>query len=231
MGSSDALGGSLPLPFSLLLVTDRRALAPGVGLAAAVDAILGGVPAGRVAIQLREKDLACRELLIEANALREITARRGALLLVNGRLDVALACGADGLQLGWDAPPLPAVRRAFPRLLLGASCHSVDDLASAARDGADFATFSPIFETTKTGVMLTEAGAVPLAPHGLSGLARAVAQSPVPVVALGGMHAGNVAGARAAGAAGVACIGAVLGAKDPPSAARRLLLAIDNRLN
>jgi thiamine-phosphate pyrophosphorylase len=168
-------------------------------------------------VQLREKDLPGRPLLALAERLRALTAPAGALLLVNDRVDVAIAAGADGVHLGGGAMPVAAARRLLPAgALVGVSTHSAGELSAAAVAGADFAFFGPVYETpSKTGP-----------PQDEQGLRVAVAGAALPVLAIGGVSAGRVAGLRAAGAAGVAVIRAILSSDDPRTATRQLLAAL-----
>ncbi len=194
------------------LITDRR-LAPD--LAARAAAALAGLPPGTAAVHLREKDLGGRDLLVLARALGEICHARGQRLLVNDRLDVALAAGADGVHLpAAGVPPADARRLLGPDALVGVSCHSADDVARALEGGASYATFSPVYDTP------SKRGFGP--PAGVAAL-REAARLGLPLVALGGITAERAPEVRAAGARGVAAIRAWLEGGDPAGAVRRLL--------
>jgi thiamine-phosphate pyrophosphorylase len=196
------------------LVTDRR-LAPD--LAAAARRALEGLPPGAAALQLREKDLGGAELLRLARALLTACRESGQLLLVNDRVDVALAAGADGVHLpSAGVPPAEARRLVGPGLLVGVSCHSAAEVARAREGGADYATFGPVFDTPSKRAFGP--------PPGLAGLAEA-ARLGLPLVGLGGVDPGNAAAVRAAGAAGVAAVRAWLASPDPSAAVRALLAA------
>src|SRR3989338_5534964 len=117
----------------LYLVTDRRQ----TGGRPLVEVVAECLAAGLRAVQLREKDLPAGEFMPLARSLRDVTRRVGARLFINGRLDAALAVGADGLQRGHDAPPIPVLRLRAPGLIIGASVHGVDEARAAERDGAD----------------------------------------------------------------------------------------------
>lgn len=200
----------------LTLVTDRTATA-GRPLLEVVESALGG---GVRAVQLRERDLGTRELVELASGLRDLTSRRGALLLINDRVDVALACGADGVHLPARSLSVRDARALLPAgRLVGVSTHSVEEVRAAAEDGADFVVFGPIFDTPSK----REFGA----PLGLGALDEACSSGSMPVVAIGGIDAGNAAACRARGAAGVAVIRAVLAALDPQGAARTLFEALE----
>jgi thiamine-phosphate pyrophosphorylase len=193
------------------LISDRT-LVPD--LARAVERATRDLPRGAATVHLREKDLGGRALLDLARALRAATRAGGHALIVNDRLDVALAAGADGVHLpSAGVPPAEARRLLGPGALVGVSCHSADDVRRARDAGADWATFGPVFDTPSK----RRYGA----PLGLAALGDA-ARLGLPVVALGGVEPGNVAAVRAAGARGVAAIRAWLAAADPAAAVRAL---------
>jgi thiamine-phosphate diphosphorylase len=148
--------------------------------------------------------------------LSTLASAYGAQLFINGRADVALAAGACGVHLGGDAPHVRAVRRAFPRLLIGASAHCTAEVLEFAREGADYATWSPVFPTT------SHPGTPAL---GVEALAAACAASPIPVVALGGLGPESAGAAFAAGAMAVAALSAVLDAPSPAEAACAIVSA------
>lgn len=194
------------------LITDRRLVAD---LAAAAKRALAGLPPGSVALHLREKDLGGAALLALARSLRPVCRAAGQLLLVNDRLDVALAAEADGAHLpSAGIPPAEARRLLGPGRLLGVSCHGDAEVARARDGGADFATFGPIFDTPSKRALGS--------PVGLEALRRAAALG-LPLVGLGGVEAVNAAAVREAGAAGVAAIRAWLASPDPAAAVRALL--------
>lgn len=156
--------------------------------------------AGVDGVQIREKDLDDRALLALARLARaELTPPEGTTtLLVNGRLDVALAAGVDGTHLPATGVPLTALRRRFgPGVLLGRSTHTLEEVEQARRDGADYVTFGPVYETP------SKAGYGP--PAGLERL-RAAARLRIPVYALGGVTLSRFGEVAAAGVAGVAAI-------------------------
>jgi len=194
------------------LITDRR-LAPD--LAARADAALAGIAPGRVAIHLREKDLGGRELLALARPLLAVCRARGQLLLVNDRVDVAAAAGADGVHLpSAGIPPADARLLLGPGSLVGVSCHSAADVARARDGGASFVTFGPIYDTPSKR---------PFGPPvGIEAL-RAAARLGLPLIALGGIDAARARDVLAAGAYGVAAIRAWLEGPDPAARVRALL--------
>jgi thiamine-phosphate pyrophosphorylase len=198
---------------SLYLITNRRQLPAGRTLLDTVEAALS---AGVRMVQLREKDLPARELFTLAQQLRQVSRRYGALLLINDRIDVALAVEADGVHLGGQSLPVAVARQLLgPQRLLGVSTHFRTEIDAAAAAGADFVTFGPVYATP------SKAAYGP--PQGVEKLRAACAGAPLPVFALGGIDAARCSEVLAAGAAGVACIAAVLGARDPANAVRALL--------
>jgi len=197
--------------FSLYLVTDR-ALAGERPLASIVAAAVAG---GVSVVQIREKGADARAFLDEALALRRLLDAQGIPLIVNDRLDIALACGAAGLHIGQrDLPYAEARRLAGPGLLIGVSASTVDEAVAAERAGADYLGVSPVFATpTKTDAP---------AATGLDGLRRIRDAVRLPLVAIGGIHAGNAAAVLAAGADGLAVVSAIMAAADPRLAAAEL---------
>ncbi|MGK2907357.1 MAG: thiamine phosphate synthase [Desulfuromonadales bacterium] len=198
-----------PIDFNLYLITDRHQVAPGHTLLSAVDAALQG---GVKAVQLREKDLSETELLPFARALRELTRRYDAHLLINNHIELALAIHADGVHLGGHSLPTDVVRQKVgPNLLIGVSTHSNTDIIIAAGQGADFVTFGPVYATPSK----TAFGP----PQGLPALSEACRVCSLPVFALGGITPPKAAEIRQAGAAGIALISAILASPDPRTAA------------
>lgn len=195
------------IDFSLYLITDRNQTA-GRPLLEVVEAALSG---GVRAVQLREKDLPTAELYDLAWELRALTARYDARLLINDRIDVALAVEADGVHLGVNSLPVTAARRIAPDLLIGYSSHAVGEAAAALAKGADFVTFGPVF-ATPSKLAYGE-------PLGLAELARACQQCNGPVFALGGVKQSNLDQVTASGCYRAALISDILAAPDPAAAA------------
>jgi thiamine-phosphate pyrophosphorylase len=185
----------------------------------AEEAAIRLVAGGASAIQVRLKGLPAVTVLEAARAVARVTAPRRVLLVVNDRLDVALAALADGVHLGQEDLPLEAALRVLAasgrRLLVGISTHSPEQAERAARAGADYLGFGPVFPTQ------TKENHEPV--QGPGGLAEAVRRAhPVPVIAIGGITPDRVGQVAATGAAGACAISAVNGAADPVSAARAI---------
>ena len=195
------------IDFSLYLITDRHQTG-GRPLLEVVEAALSG---GVRAVQLREKDLPTAELYELAWELRALTARYDARLLINERIDLALAVEADGVQLGIASLPVTAARRIAPDLLIGYSSHAVAEAAAALAKGADFVTFGPVFPTPSKAAYGE--------PLGLAQLTRACEAVTGPVFALGGIKQANLSQVTAAGCYRVALISDILAAPDPAAAA------------
>lgn len=180
------------------------------------------------ALQLRGKGLSGADLLTLARELRAFAARAGIPLLVNDRIDVALAVRAHGVQLGAGSVPIPAARRLLPPgSLIGYSAHSAAEADGAALAGADFVLLAPIF----TPGSPKPNGHAPAL--GMTACRQAAAALSIPVYALGGVTPERAAVLRAPAAsgeappAGVAAIGALFGAPDPGAAARAFRAALD----
>jgi len=167
-------------------------------------------------LQLRAKRMGAADLRRTAALLLPACRAAGVPLLVNDRLDVALAAGADGVHLGQgDLPLIDAVRmRASQRFIIGVSTHDLAQAQAASRDGADYIGFGPIFATQ------TKADAEQAV--GLAQLREVCAAVSLPVVAIGGITLGTVAAVAAAGASAAAVIAAIDQARDPVAAARRV---------
>jgi thiamine-phosphate pyrophosphorylase len=202
----------LPIP-CLALITDRR-LCERLSLEEAVArAVAGGVNV----VQLREKDLAAAQLVPLADRLRAITQDK-ALLIVNGRLDVALLCAADGVHLPERGPSVAATRRlAGDGFIIGRSVHSMEEAVKAEEEGADYVQVGAIFSSR------SHPGQSPAGPALLKSVAARVT---IPIVAVGGITAENVGQAMRAGASGAAVISAILDSPSPTSSGRRLVEAM-----
>lgn len=201
--------------FTLYLITDRHAAR--MPLAEAVRLALRG---GVRAVQLREKDLPVRELLALAQEMRNITGEFEAKLFINDRVDVAVAVDADGVHLGRQSMPAGAVRRIVGRkMLIGVSTHNRAEAQEAEREGADFITFGPLFETPSK----RHYGA----PKGVGALGTIKADVRIPVFGLGGITRSAIYEVLLAGADGVAMISAILSADDIRKTAAEIMQQIE----
>jgi thiamine-phosphate pyrophosphorylase len=191
----DPASGFMPSNFRLCYITDRRALEPTPLLAFIRKAILAGVDM----IQVREKDLGTRPLAELVKPAIESASGADARVLVNDRLDIALALGAAGVHLGTQSLPARAVRPRVPAdFLIGVSCHSLEDALAAESAGADYMLLGPVFATpSKLGYG---------SPLGIEILREAAKRVRVPVLALGGMTVERVRPCLEAGATGIAGI-------------------------
>jgi thiamine-phosphate pyrophosphorylase len=205
------------LETDLYVVITERFCAGRTALAV-LDTVLA---AGVGVVQLREKDIDDRELLERALAFRERTLRAGALLIIDDRVDVALAADADGVHLGQRDLPVREARRLAPSLLIGASSHTPEQAWAAQAAGASYVNIGPIFPTqTKT----TEMPA--LGPEAIS---RTASRLTIPFTVMGGIKAHNLGALLDRGARHVAVVTAVTAADDVAGAARALRRAIDER--
>lgn len=204
-----------PLPSALYAIVDPDAdpQRPVLHLAAAI------LNAGGRLIQLRMKNRSSGEVLTTATALRERTAHAGATLIINDRVDIALAVGADGVHLGAEDLPVEEARRiAGPGLLIGRSTHSLEEAAAAVDAGADYIGFGPIYATATKPPSHT--------PRGLAPLRTVRAQVQVPTVAIGGITEATAPAVRAAGADAVAMIGELARSTNVEDTVRRILAAL-----
>lgn len=170
--------------------------------------------AGVRLIQFREKEGTARELLTRADRFRRLTDTAGALLIIDDRLDLALACGADGVHLGQEDLPMDRARRLAPELLLGASTHTPQQARAAQDAGASYLNLGPIFPTQ------TKAAAVP--PLGPEYIRQNAPHLRIPFTVMGGINTQNIAQVLEAGARICAVVTAVTQAPDPAAAARTL---------
>jgi len=173
------------------------------------------IAGGATVIQLRDKTRGCRELASIGREISRITQKTGTLFVVNNRLDVAIACGADGVHLGQGDLRVDVARQIAPvGFVVGVSVGSVDEAVQAEAEGADYIAVSPVFSTGSK----QDAGPG----HGLSVLRAIRSRVSCPVIAIGGINRSNVAEVVRAGADGVAVISAVVGSPDISAAAREM---------
>jgi thiamine-phosphate pyrophosphorylase len=197
--------------WSVYVITDRQA----AGGRSMLDVVRSAVQGGASVVQLREKSVSTRDMVELGRALLEVTRPAGVPLIVNDRVDVALAIEADGVHVGHDDMPVALARRLLgPGRILGASPETLAEAREMEQDGADYLGVGDVYGTPSKA----DAGA----PIGVAGLAEVMRAVTIPVVAIGGITAANAGPVVEAGAAGVAVISAVVGAADPEDAARRL---------
>jgi thiamine-phosphate pyrophosphorylase len=195
----------------LYLVTSQ-ALSAGRTTVEIVRAALSG---GVKLIQLREKDMPLCDYVKLAEQIRVMTTTAGCLLIINDRVDVALAVGADGVHLGQDDFPIPAARRLAPELIIGSSTHNVEEALRAQNEGASYINIGPIYPT---GTKVWEGEYL-----GLEGLRTIAAVARVPFTVMGGIKKSHFPGLIEAGARTIALVTAVTAASDTEEATRALL--------
>jgi thiamine-phosphate diphosphorylase len=200
--------------YSLYLVTDSvlaRKSIPEV----VKKAVIGGV----TCVQIREKSADTRDFIDIAIAVKNILAEYDVPLIINDRIDIALAVNADGVHLGQNDMPLYMARKICgPDMIIGISSESQDDAVEAEMKGADYIAVSPVFSTpTKTDTVL---------PLGLSGITNIKKSVKIPVIGIGGINLSNAAAVIKSGADGIAVVSAIMAADDPGKAARELRAAI-----
>ena len=202
----------LTLSSRLLVVTDRHQT-KGRPLVSLLQRVL---TAGLSTIQLRERDLSARELVALAREVRVVTGSCNSQLLINDRIDVALALEGVGVHLRSNSlPPSVARRLLGPQRLMGISVHSVEEAVQAESQGANYIVLGPIYETPSKQMFGP--------PLGIQTLEKACRLVRIPIVGIGGVTAERAREMRRAGAFGVAVITAILGADDVESATRELL--------
>ena len=199
----------------LYAVTDRA----WVGRQTLCQQVEAALQGGVTCVQLREKHLDRDAFLAEARQICALCRRYGVPFIVNDDLDVALACGADGVHVGQDDMPAAEVRRrAGRRLIVGVSAHTPEEARLAEAAGADYLGAGAVFgSATKTDASL-------LTPAGLQAVCAAVH---IPVVAIGGVNAGNILQLQGSGAAGAAVVSGIFGAPDITAACRKLRALAD----
>jgi len=173
------------------------------------------IAGGADTIQFRQKSGTTRSMIETAREMREICGRGGATFIVNDRIDVALACEADGVHLGQDDFPIPLARRLLGEdRIVGGSAGTTEELLRCCREGADYVGFGPVYATSSKD----DAGPA----VGVQALQGAVSRVGIPLIAIGGITAGNAGEVMAAGAWGVAVVSSVCCQEDPEGAAREL---------
>jgi thiamine-phosphate pyrophosphorylase len=196
----------------LIVITDPELARPR----SVVEVVAAALSAGAPAVQVRAKDASARELLDLGRQILPRVRERGALLFVNDRLDVALALGADGVHLGPDDLPVAAARRAMGEgFLIGSSTDDPELARRLVAEGADYIGCGTVYATSTKA----DAGET----IGLEGLDRVARAVDVPVIGIGGITVARSAEVATTAAAGVAVVGAVMGAADVAAAVKGLL--------
>ena len=205
---------------ALYLVTDR-----GLALGRDIESVvLQAVKGGVTLVQLREKDIDTREFIALGLRLKAALAGSGVPLLINDRVDVALAVDADGVHIGQSDMPYGIARRLLgPDKIIGLSVETMDEVIQANGLDVDYVAVSPVFSThTKTDT---------LTPFGYDGLEKACRLTKHPICGIGGMNADTVGRAIACGADGVAVVSGIVSAPDPCAASKNLKSIIDHELD
>jgi thiamine-phosphate pyrophosphorylase len=195
----------------LYFVTDRDLC----GIKPLEDVVSQSVRGGAACVQLREKNLSTRAFVEEARRIKKILEPFGVPLIINDRIDVALAVKAEGVHVGQDDMPYPMARALMgPKAVIGLSVETWKDVEEAERFDVDYLGVSPVFETpTKTDTKGS---------WGLEGLTKIKAFSRHPLVAIGGLNPGNARDVVLAGADSVAVVSAICAAPDPFAVSRSL---------
>lgn len=188
------------------------------------DVVAAAVQGGVSCVQLREKYLSTSKFLAKALMLKKLLAPHGVPLVINDRIDIALACDAEGVHLGQSDLPVDKARRLLPPgIFIGLSVETLDEVLHSATLPLDYLGVSPIFSTpTKTDTKNA---------WGLDGLAAVRAATQLPLVAIGGIHVGNAREVLRAGADSLAIVSVICAADDPRGAAANLRTVCDEELN
>jgi thiamine-phosphate pyrophosphorylase len=200
----------------LYLVTDQ----PSLRGRTLTDVVQSAVQGGVTCVQLREKHANSRDFYAQAVALMDLLRPLNVPLIINDRIDIALACGAQGVHLGQSDMPVLAARKLLPpEVFIGWSVEALEEVAQSATLPVDYLGVSPVFATqTKTDTAT---------PWGLEGLQRLREITPLPLVAIGGIHLGNATQVMQAGADSLAVVSAICSADDPCAASQQLRKLID----
>lgn len=206
-----------PKDLLLYLCTDRILAMDRPITQAVEDAIIGGV----TMVQLREKDAATREFYEIALEIQKVTRRHRIPLVINDRVDIALAVGAEGLHLGQSDMPLAVARRLVgSEMFIGISAATVEKALFAQKDSADYIGVGAVYSTGSKA----DAGEA----IGITGFQAVCAAVDIPVVAIGGINAANTPAVMAAGGNGIAVISAILSQPDIQTASKNLRHCLDN---
>lgn len=206
--------------YSLYVITDSK-LSRGRNHRQVIEAAIRG---GATLVQYRKKNATTRQMVVEALELCKLCRAYSVPLIVNDRIDVALAVDADGVHVGQDDMPASLARKLIGRdKIMGVSAENVEQALAAIADGADYLGVGAIFATATK----PDAGE----PIGLAGLERIARVSTIPIVGIAGINLSNAANVIRAGASGVAVVSAIVGADDVQAAARELRGVVDRACN
>ncbi len=204
------------MKLELYIIVDRDL----AGKRSIVEIAAGAIIGGAKAIQLRDKSSTARQMVRTGLELKALTREKSVTLIVNDRLDVALACDADGVHLGQDDLPLKFARKLMGKKIVGVSTHTLEQALQAQKGGANYISAGPIFSTDLKP---------DYPPVALELIQQIRGSIQIPFVAVGGIDMGNVVGVIEAGACNIACCQSVMGAKDIEGATRDLLKIIRNK--
>jgi thiamine-phosphate pyrophosphorylase len=179
-----------------------------------LEVLEGMVAGGARIVQLREKRIAKKDFYHLAQAFRQRTAQAGMLLIINDHLEIALACGADGVHLGQDDLPPAAAKELAPELIIGVSTHSLKEALEAQEQGADYVNIGPIFATQTKELSMN-----PLGPEAIKNIAPKLK---IPFTVMGGINRSNLLKVLQAGARKIAMVTAVTKADDIGQAVKEL---------
>jgi thiamine-phosphate pyrophosphorylase len=204
--------------YELYLVTDEKA---SLGRSI-VDIVRQAVKGGVSIVQLREKELDTRQFIERARELQKILKPQNIPLIINDRIDIALAVNADGVHIGQKDMPFELVKRIIPgNMIVGLSVETIEQLREAESLPADYIAVSPVFSTpVKTDFDQK--------PWGLEGLAEARKLTKHTLVAIGGVNASNAMNVISAGADGIAVVSGICSADNPEAASRELINIVKN---
>jgi thiamine-phosphate pyrophosphorylase len=204
--------------YELYLVTDEKA---SLGRSI-IDVVRQAVKGGVTIVQLREKELDTRQFIERARELQKILKPHNIPLIINDRIDIALAVNADGVHIGQKDMPFELVKKIIPgNMIVGLSVETIEQLREAESLPADYIAVSPVFSTpVKTDFDQK--------PWGLEGLAEARKLTKHTLVAIGGVNASNAGKIISAGADGIAVVSGICSANDPESASRELINIVKN---
>jgi thiamine-phosphate pyrophosphorylase len=203
--------------YRLYLVTDREILKGRDLLQAVAEALAGGV----TLVQLREKNTSGREFYQLAVSMKGLTARFGVPLLINDRLDIALAVQADGIHIGQEDLPLPVARKLLgPEKIIGYSVSNTEEAVYGEKHDADYLGAGPVYTTATKKVKTSTLG-----PTGLKRIKQTVS---IPVVGIGGINLGNIQEVKTSGIDGVSIVSGILGSDRPGHTASLIRRVWDN---